>query len=108
MSEYNCPNCGAPIDGVKCAYCGTWFWNIADIDDKKPRYIRIPIGGHKMMFNVIATDISIEQTPNVTELYADNVKQAVFTANEVRINLGLTCVSDENGVMAKMKKENEE
>lgn len=21
----NCPNCGAPISGSKCEYCGTWF-----------------------------------------------------------------------------------
>mgnify|MGYP004657774481 CR=1 FL=1 len=22
---YNCPNCGAPITGTKCEYCGTVF-----------------------------------------------------------------------------------
>lgn len=22
---YNCPNCGAPITGEKCEYCGTVF-----------------------------------------------------------------------------------
>ena len=21
----NCPNCGAPITGNQCNYCGTWF-----------------------------------------------------------------------------------
>lgn len=21
----NCPNCGAPITGPECEYCGTWF-----------------------------------------------------------------------------------
>lgn len=25
MNELNCPNCGAPITGVKCEYCGTVF-----------------------------------------------------------------------------------
>jgi len=25
----NCPNCGAPIDGDKCEYCGTVFDNIS-------------------------------------------------------------------------------
>lgn len=23
MSKYNCPNCGAPITGPRCAYCDT-------------------------------------------------------------------------------------
>lgn len=25
MKETNCPNCGAPITGRKCEYCGTRF-----------------------------------------------------------------------------------
>lgn len=25
MTRTNCPNCGAPIKGVSCAYCGTMF-----------------------------------------------------------------------------------
>lgn len=27
----NCPNCGAPISGIKCEYCGTAFLNLVDI-----------------------------------------------------------------------------
>ena len=23
MSKLNCPNCGAPITGIQCEYCGT-------------------------------------------------------------------------------------
>ena len=26
----NCPNCGAPIDGGKCPYCGTGFMKEAN------------------------------------------------------------------------------
>lgn len=33
MTQLNCPNCGAPIDGHKCAYCGTVF---------DPKYIEQP------------------------------------------------------------------
>ena len=25
MKDYNCPNCGAPINGDVCEYCGTVF-----------------------------------------------------------------------------------
>ncbi len=25
MDVYKCPNCGAPITGAKCEYCGTVF-----------------------------------------------------------------------------------
>lgn len=27
----NCPNCGAPIEGMKCEYCGTDFETIMRI-----------------------------------------------------------------------------
>lgn len=39
----NCPNCGAPITGFKCEYCGTQFYNFADIDLYKPCYARVKL-----------------------------------------------------------------
>ena len=29
----NCPNCGAPIEGNKCPYCGTIFTNARKHDE---------------------------------------------------------------------------
>ena len=43
--KLNCPNCGAPITGYKCAYCGTQFFDFADIDMNKKGYLRIKIDG---------------------------------------------------------------
>ena len=37
----NCPNCGAPIDGVKCSYCGTMFYDFASLMVGEPSYVRI-------------------------------------------------------------------
>ncbi len=39
----NCPNCGAPIDGEKCAYCGTVFLDVSCIDIEAPCYLKIKI-----------------------------------------------------------------
>ena len=42
MTQTNCPNCGAPIVGHKCAYCGTAF-NSEYIEhphiDRRQRYL---------------------------------------------------------------------
>lgn len=35
--SYNCPNCGAPITGPRCEYCGTWF------EDMRPSYYTMKI-----------------------------------------------------------------
>ena len=39
----NCPNCGATIEGCKCNYCGTQFYDLADIDASHPGYLRIKL-----------------------------------------------------------------
>ncbi len=36
----NCPNCGAPIEGTECPYCGTVFHDFATFAPDKPTYIR--------------------------------------------------------------------
>lgn len=104
MSEYNCPNCGAPIEGVKCAYCGTYFFNIADIEEHKPHYIRLNLGGQKMMFNVVASNIKIHQESDMTTFYVDN-QPYLLTPSDIRthISIDLDVVPDENGIMALRK-----
>ena len=39
-SIINCPNCGAPISGSQCEYCGTTF-NLIDINYEKPKVIEL-------------------------------------------------------------------
>ena len=95
MSESNCPNCGAPIEGIKCKYCGTYFFNLTDIDFNKPRYIRIPLGNKRVIFNVLADEVSI--TNNQAQFYANNIP--VFSNPEFTIDIKLRVVPDEKGIM---------
>ena len=37
----NCPNCGAPINGNICSYCGTVFYNQDYIDIRKAQIDKI-------------------------------------------------------------------
>lgn len=42
MKETNCPNCGAPIVGSKCEYCGTAFSNRDDTtSSSSEQWIRV-------------------------------------------------------------------
>lgn len=100
----NCPNCGAPIEGIKCKYCGTLHFDVADICSNHPKYIRIPIGDMNCMFNVIATDIELEQEYNETEFYSDNVRYEVQRTPEMNLKLNLKVVPDDKGIYA-MKRE---
>ncbi len=40
----NCPNCGAPIVGERCEYCGTVFYDFSCIDVNSPCWIKIRYG----------------------------------------------------------------
>jgi len=59
--QLNCPNCGAPIDGHKCKYCGTVIFDFAQIKMGEPCWIALDAGDgferlvHVTMKNIEAT-----------------------------------------------------
>ena len=56
----NCPNCGAPIEGDKCPYCGTEVIDLCCLDTDKPFCIKIRNNGQIMKFKVMTRSINIE------------------------------------------------
>lgn len=94
----NCPNCGAPIEGVKCKYCGTYFFNIADIDFNKPKYIRIPVGNRMMILNVVASEMSLTTKSADEVFYANNKPFAYMSSPEYELDLKLKVVPDDEGI----------
>ena len=57
----NCPNCGMPIVSDTCEYCGTKFFDFANIDINGESYLRIKIGGKLHILKVICKNVSIQQ-----------------------------------------------
>ena len=53
----NCPNCGAPISGSKCEYCGTTFSENRDDDisdlNEKIRLAMINISQYEQTHNIL-------------------------------------------------------
>ena len=62
----NCPNCGAPVTGGRCEYCGTLFLDFGALSTEKPTYIRIRTEKGFVFFRSIIQDIEMEcgQTPD--------------------------------------------
>lgn len=65
--KLNCPNCGAPLDGEKCFYCGTTFYDFASLEIGTPCYIRLRFGDMKMTFKAVPDIASV----NITNNYYD-------------------------------------
>ena len=98
----NCPNCGAPIEGVKCPYCKTLLLDFADIEMYQPSFVRIKVGGNIVMLKVVpkALDISFDEQPL---FYADNVPVRIATPPSGEIGLRMDIVSDEDGILMRKK-----
>ena len=66
----NCPNCGAPISGIKCEYCGTQFFDLADIELNKYSFLQMKINDKVMLCEAmpvrVAIDHSYNQAPEIT------------------------------------------
>lgn len=62
MDNLNCPNCGAPIRGIECPYCGTVFYDFASIRDDKPTYIRIRLADRDIAFRARMMSTSIDMS----------------------------------------------
>jgi hypothetical protein len=54
MEHTNCPNCGAPITGSCCDYCGTHLEDILKLASGRPVKITFEIGGKGKGFSQIA------------------------------------------------------
>lgn len=71
-TELNCPNCGAPITGERCEYCGSVFYDWACIDADKPFFIKYKHGNMVRMSKAVLTGITFTEDCTPVPLYADN------------------------------------
>ena len=56
----NCPNCGAPISGDRCEYCGTQFIDCTTIRRDKPFYLKFsPDDEHTVICKVFLENLTV-------------------------------------------------
>lgn len=94
----NCPNCGAPVTGGRCEYCGTLFLDFGALSMDEPTYIRIRTEKGFMFFRSIIQDIEMEcgQTP---ELYACNDPVIIVREPQYTLRFKAVGVPNENGLV---------
>lgn len=105
--QLNCPNCGAPIAGLKCEYCGTQFFDIADIEVNKPGYLRMKLEESINTFKAIPTyvNITVERNEPVMFYSDDNpVAVAYYRPPEITVDIEFKVLIDEEGIYWRKKK----
>lgn len=77
----NCPNCGAPLTGHKCEYCGAIIFDFASIEVGKPVWINFKYMNNWVLAHVMPESATIHFEPMEENLlYADNRLQTVVSS----------------------------
>ena len=100
----NCPNCGAPIEGAKCQYCGTLLLDFADIDIDKPTYVRIKLHNQVVMVKARVDNISFTEEGDDCCFYADSKPYYIARPAVQHISMDMTVLADAEGILARTKK----
>ncbi len=97
MEKINCPNCGAPITGDKCEYCGTMFYDFANMEFGEVGYFRMKILDNLFIFRARVDNVEVVE--NEATLWADNNPYIAMSHSMPKINLSLSVVEDDRGVI---------
>ena len=64
-TKANCPHCGAPIESVRCPYCGTLFLDFVNMDVGEPTYLRVKIpSGQLLTFQAVVGSMTFAKEPD--------------------------------------------
>lgn len=101
MEKLNCPNCGAPITGDKCEYCGTIFYDFANINIGDVSYIRMKHRDVLQIFRAVVTNVEIEYSTDNC-VYFDNIPMAISGHETIRIEM--EPIPDDRGILLEKRK----
>ena len=91
-----CPNCGAPVSGWECDYCGAVFYDFSSIDVSlnKPIFMRFKHEGEVVETRVILTNFNVNSTPEYLNLFCDGSTYSCMGNIKREIDMGFDVVSD--------------
>ena len=99
-NQLNCPNCGAPIDGSVCNYCGTVFLDFGAIEIYKPLWLRVKLNDQLICLRVIPERLSIDTDMTKHVLYADDKAYQMSMLSGYSISVDFHSIADSNGRLA--------
>ena len=69
----NCPNCGAPINGFECKYCGAMFYDFANLSFEKPVYLRYrdSKSGNVLLMKTYLSDLELRTDTDYDTVYTE-------------------------------------
>lgn len=92
----NCPNCGAPLSGWRCEYCGAAFYDFSslDISFDKPIFMRFKFEGKILQTKVRLTNFTVNTSPDDVYLYSDNRPICCMSRVRTEIDAGFEAIDN--------------
>lgn len=102
----NCPNCGAPVTGEKCEYCGTVIYDFSVIDINKPSYIKMRFNDRLFIFCAILRSAVISTENYYERYFCDDLE----FCNAPRVDMSISAefdVIEKDGVLVTERRADE-
>ena len=100
----NCLNCGAPLHGDVCKYCGTTYYDFSSMEINKPCYLKIKFDDKNIIFKAVPTNIDINVNTNSTDILGNNQNILErISQNTMDINVQLCAVYDKDGTIFRLE-----
>ena len=101
-----CPNCGAPITGEKCEYCGTVIYDFSVIDINKPSYIKMRFNDRLFIFCAILKNATMTTENSNERYFCDD--QPIFSIPRISMSISAEFdVVERNGVLVTERRADE-
>ena len=91
-----CPNCGAPISGWECNYCGAVFYDFSslDISFDKPIFMRFKYQDKILETKVRLNNFDVATSPEYTDFYCNDRVYSCMAHTHTEINMGFSVVDN--------------
>lgn len=89
----NCPNCGSPISGTKCEYCGTAFLDLVDISIGEKCIVCLRHGGNIITGEMYVGNINAEVNYADREIGRDSTGRFCREAPTPIVKMSINLIS---------------
>lgn len=93
----NCPNCGKPIIGAVCDYCGSVMYECINVVKFARNKLRIKTDRGLLVANAAYENVKIDVKKNYLPFWADNVRDEIQTTPDVYVDVRLHIKPDKKG-----------
>lgn len=103
--NYQCPVCGAAIEGEQCEYCGAVIYDFANINLDGTSFVRFKYNDMYITMKVAAINPCFTFEQNSVDAYSSNstIIKRFYRPPTLKVNLELEAINDNGNLFTVIK-----